>query len=110
MQLSTHVLDVARGVPAEGVAVRLFRIEGRTRTELAGGSTNADGRIASPFGGELEAGWYELTFDAGAYYARRGEASFYDEVPVRFRIDAGGGRYHVPLLLSPWGYSTYRGS
>lgn len=107
--LSTHVLDVAQGSPAAGIVVELFRA-GQTRTRIARATTDADGRIASPFGGDLEAGWYELVFFVGAYFASAGSESFYDEIPVRFRIDADEGRYHVPLLVAPWGYSTYRGS
>ncbi|HTX03325.1 MAG TPA: hydroxyisourate hydrolase [Candidatus Acidoferrales bacterium] len=107
--LSTHVLDTSRGGPAAGVNVTLFRA-GSEHTEIARGRTDADGRIASPFGGKLASGWYELVFAVGAYFAATGSASFYDEIPVRFRVDAGEERYHVPLLISPWGYSTYRGS
>jgi|HubBroStandDraft_1064217.scaffolds.fasta_scaffold143075_3 5-hydroxyisourate hydrolase len=107
--LSTHVLDTSLGVAAAGVNVTLYRV-GRERTELARGTTDADGRIASPFGGTLASGWYELIFAVGAYFAANGSGAFYDEIPVRFRIDVGEERYHVPLLISPWGYSTYRGS
>ncbi|MGH7715075.1 MAG: hydroxyisourate hydrolase [Vulcanimicrobiaceae bacterium] len=107
--LSTHVLDTSNGRPAAGVNVTLYRA-GMQRVELARATTDADGRIASPFGGRLEAGWYELVFAVGAYFAGEGSAAFYDEIPVRFRVDIGAERYHVPLLVSPWGYSTYRGS
>jgi 5-hydroxyisourate hydrolase len=107
--LSTHVLDVSKGCPAAGIEVELYRADA-ARAHLARGITDRDGRIASPFGGALEAGWYELVFSVGAYFAGSGTQSFYDEIPVRFRIDAGAQRYHVPLLISPWGYSTYRGS
>jgi len=107
--LSTHVLDTALGVPAAGINVTLYRL-GSERAELARGTTDAGGRIASPFGGKLASGWYELVFAVGAYFGSIGSESFYDEIPVRFRIDVGEERYHVPLLISPWGYSTYRGS
>lgn len=111
MSLSTHVLDVAHGVPAVNLAVSLLRIEdGGARREIAAGSTDADGRIAAPFGGDLAVGTYELIFHVGAYYAHHDVAGFYTDVPVRFRISDAAVRYHVPLLLSPWGYTTYRGS
>lgn len=109
--LSTHVLDLAMGVPAEGIAVTLYRIDGERR-RIAGAKTDADGRVAAPFGGALEPGAYEIVFSVGSYFAIRKEqgGAFYDEIPVRFRIESAGAKYHVPLLLSPWGYSTYRGS
>ena len=108
--LSTHVLDTARGAPAADLDVELVRIDGNNSREIARAHTDADGRIAAPFGGELANGVYELRFAAGAYHARTGTPSFYDEIPVRFKIDDASRHYHVPLLLSPWGYSTYRGS
>ena len=107
--LSTHVLDISSGAPAAGVEICLFR-GGASRTELVRGSTDADGRIASRFGGELVPGQYELVFKVGAYFARLGVATMYDEIPVRFRIDPGIEHYHIPLLVAPWGYSTYRGN
>ena len=107
--LSTHVLDVAQGRPASGVKVELYRV-GSSRTHVATATTDADGRIAAPFGGTLETGWYELVFSVGSYFAGAGTESLYDDIPVRFRIDAGAERYHIPLLIAPWGYSTYRGS
>ncbi|MBV8151327.1 MAG: hydroxyisourate hydrolase [Candidatus Eremiobacteraeota bacterium] len=110
MTLTTHVLDLAGGQPAAGIEVVLFRIEGEKRSELARARTNQDGRTEEPLGAELEAGWYELVFHAGTYLSAAGLGSFYDQIPVRFRVDPGMTRYHVPLLLSPWGYSTYRGS
>ena len=106
--LSTHVLDIARGVPAVGIEVALFRL-GKERTPVAQAVTNADGRVPSPFGGSLEPGSYELVFSAGSYFASAGFETFYNEIPIRFRLGPGE-RYHVPLLLAPWGYSTYRGS
>lgn len=109
MTLSTHVLDTARGVPAANLQVALYRCEGAARESIAHGHTNADGRVPAPFGGELAAGEYELVFFTGAYFKEAGTPSFYESVPVRFSLQ-GGGHYHVPLLLSPWGYSTYRGS
>lgn len=110
MPLSTHVLDIARGAPAPGVEVALFKIDGDTREPIAAARTDGDGRIASPFGGELAAGTYELVFLVGAYFKYHGVTGFYHDIPVRFQIDDVAARHHVPLLLSPWGYSTYRGS
>ena len=109
--LSTHVLDVATGAPAEGIAVTLYRVDGG-RQRIATAKTDADGRIAAPFGGSLEAGTYEIVFAVGSYFAVRKQlgGAFYDEIPVRFRIESATAKYHVPLLLAPWGYSTYRGS
>lgn len=110
MTLSTHVLDTAAGVPAANVKITLYRLDDGARSEVAKGETNADGRVAPPFGGELVVGWYELVFEAGDYFARNDIAAFYDEIAVRFVIEEGQRHYHVPILLSPWGYSTYRGS
>ncbi len=108
--LTTHVLDTAHGRPAAGVAIELARLDGGGgREPLASATTNADGRTDDPLvaPGELAAGEYEQTFDVGAYF---GEAAFLGRVPVRFRIADPAAHYHVPLLVSPWSYSTYRGS
>lgn len=102
-RITTHVLDTARGVPAAGVTVTLRR-DGRVVAEAV---TDADGRADGPLLEGLEAGTYELTFAIGAYFAGEG---FLDEVPVRFRVDDPSARLHVPLLVSPWSYATYRGS
>jgi len=110
--LTTHVLDTARGVPAAGVPIALFRISGGERALLAKATTNADGRTDAPIlaGDALVPGVYELVFSVGAYL-RGGEGpGFLDEIPVRFGVTDRGRHYHVPLLLSPFGYSTYRGS
>ena len=101
MSLSTHVLDTARGVPAAGVAIELRR----GGELLAAVTTGADGRAR--LAEELEAGEHELTFAVGDYF---GERAFLDRVPVRFTVADPGAHYHVPLLVSPWSYSTYRGS
>jgi 5-hydroxyisourate hydrolase len=101
MSLSTHVLDTARGVPAAGVAVELRR----GGELLAAVTTNEDGRAR--LADSLEAAEYELTFAVGDYF---GERAFLDRVPVRFSIADAGAHYHVPLLVSPWSSSTYRGS
>ncbi len=109
MTLSTHVLDVARGTPAGALDVALYRCTGGVREEIARSRTNADGRIASPLGGDLAPADYELVFDAGEYFARTKTRSWYTKIPVCFTV-SGEGNYHVPLLLSPFAYSTYRGS
>jgi 5-hydroxyisourate hydrolase len=103
--LTTHVLDVAQGRPAAGVAVELWR-DGRL---VSGQTTNADGRCDAPLveAGALVEGEYELRFAVGDYF---GDASFLDVVPVRFRVSDASAKYHVPLLVTPWSYSTYRGS
>ena len=112
--LTTHVLDTARGVPAAGLRIALDRIEGAGRERLAEVVTNTDGRTDGPIlpKERFAAGVYELTFFAGDYLRLTGaaltEPAFLDEVPIRFGMEAG--HYHVPLLLSPFGYSTYRGS
>jgi len=114
-RLTTHVLDTALGKPAAGLPVTLYRIEGERRTELASAVTNADGRCDRPLleGDAFRAGEYELVFAAGNYLRKTGltltEPPFLDTIPIRFGM-TGSGHYHVPLLLSPFGYSTYRGS
>ena len=111
-RLTTHVLDTALGRPAAGIAVSLYRIApSGGREKLGDFVTNADGRCDRPL---LEAGSYELVFAAGAYFDRAGlklpDPKFLDEVTIRFGIAAPEQHYHVPLLLSPHAYSTYRGS
>lgn len=113
--LTTHVLDTAHGCPAKGIAVTLYRLDGETRTKLAETVTNDDGRTDAPLvpKGELAQGQYELVFEVGGYFAGRGvrlQVPFLDRVPIRFGIADAGAHYHVPLLVSPFGYSTYRGS
>ena len=111
--ITTHVLDTARGQPAEGLAVVLDRCEGTAAwVELARGLTNADGRSTTllPVGAALTTGVYRLRFATAGYFASLGVRCFYPEVLVVFQIDDPAGHYHVPLLLSPYGYSTYRGS
>jgi 5-hydroxyisourate hydrolase len=113
--LTTHVLDTARGCPAEGIAIALYRLSGTAREKIAEARTNADGRTDTPILPEtgFETGTYELVFFAGDYLRATGQAGpaplFLDEVPIRFGM-AEDDHYHVPLLLSPYGYSTYRGS
>jgi len=114
--LTTHVLDTARGLPAPGLRIELFRIEGDSRVALAEMATNDDGRTDSPIlpQGAFAPGIYELIFHAGAYLDATGtppeSPRFLDQVPIRFGISDASAHYHVPLLLSPFGYSTYRGS
>jgi 5-hydroxyisourate hydrolase len=113
-RLTVHVLDTARGGPAVDLALSLFRLDGDTRTLLATQRTNADGRCAAPLlsGDALRAGCYEVTFDIASWRAANGEAcaGFYDLIPIRFRVIDAAAHYHIPLLLSPFGYTTYRGS
>lgn len=116
-RLTTHVLDTAAGRPAEGIEVTLHRFgDDGSRELVARGRTNADGRLDAPMleGEGFRRGVYELVFQAGAYHRRRGVATdpvpFLDEVPIRFGIVHEDQHYHVPLLLAPYGYTTYRGS
>lgn len=114
--LTTHVLDAARGCPADGMVIELYRITGDTRALIRRVLTNDDGRTDAPVlpKGEVEAGVYELVFHAGDYLDRSGVATespkFLDQIPIRFGIANVAAHYHVPLLLSPYSYSTYRGS
>lgn len=113
-RLTTHVLDLASGTPAAGLRIDLHRAG--VEPALASVETNADGRIDRPLleGEAMTPGSYELRFFAGDYLRRNGvplgESPFLDVIPVRFGIAAGAAHLHVPLLLSPYGYSTYRGS
>ena len=115
-RLSTHVLDTARGRPADGIRIMLSRVTDNSHRKIAEAVTNADGRTDAPMlaGDAFQAGVYELVFCAGDYLRRTGQATgdvlFLDEVPIRFGIADAAAHYHVPLLLSAFGYSTYRGS
>jgi hydroxyisourate hydrolase len=112
-RLSTHILDVSRGVPAAGVAIDLLRLESAGSRTLGSFVTNADGRTDSPLVAEADLipGIYELVFHIGAYFRRvSADSGFFDTVPIRFRVSDAAGHYHVPLLVTPWSYSTYRGS
>ena len=115
-RLSTHVLDTANGRPAHGVDIELFAIEGGQRRSVVQTATNADGRTDAPLmiGDAFRTGNYELVFAVGDYFRSLGTATadppFLDIVPIRFTIAEPDGHYHVPLLVSPWSYSTYRGS
>jgi len=113
-RLTTHVLDTARGTPAEGLKIEAYRLEG-SPSLLKTVTTNSDGRADGPIleGGEFTRGQYELRFHAGDYLRKSQklpEPLFLDIIPIRFGIADASQHYHVPLLLSPFGYSTYRGS
>jgi 5-hydroxyisourate hydrolase len=112
--VTTHVLDTSSGRPAEGVPVVLERAapEGDGWEVVGRGVTDADGRqrALAPDGRRLAPGRYRLTFDTAAYFTRTGRQAFFPEVAVVFALGEGGGHEHVPLLLAPYGYSTYRGS
>ena len=110
-RLTTHVLDTALGKPGEGIEVDVWRVDG-DRLRLARAVTNADGRCDAPLleGDAFGPGEYELVFQAGSYLKDRGEDAFLGEVVIRFRVNTPDEHYHVPLLLSPYGYTTYRGS
>lgn len=114
-RLSTHVLDTSRGIPAQGVRVEVHRVDGASRHAVAEATTNAQGRTDAPLlsGERIEPGVYELTFHVGSYFdPSRGEDAlpFLDRVPIRIGLSDPTGDYHVPLLLSPYGYTTYRGT
>lgn len=109
--ISTHVLDISRGRPAEGVPIRLEKQDGGAWKEIGAGKTNADGRLPGLLAdGALEAATYRITFDTGAYFAAQKTEGFYPEAAIVFVVRDANAHYHVPLLLSPYGYSTYRGS
>ncbi|WP_095099657.1 hydroxyisourate hydrolase [Pseudomonas sp. Irchel 3A5] len=115
-KLTTHVLDAAHGCPGSSIKIELYRIEGASQVLVASAQTNHDGRCDAPLlhGEDYRSGVYQLQFHAGDYYRARGvalpEPAFLDVVVLRFGIDAGQEHYHVPLLISPYSYSTYRGS
>jgi 5-hydroxyisourate hydrolase len=115
-KLTTHVLDTAHGCPAGGMQLELLRIDGGQERHLASVTLNADGRTDAPLleGAALQRGRHRLVFAVGRYFSARGVAlpdpPFLDEVTLDFGIADPQGHYHVPLLVSPWAYSTYRGS
>ncbi|MEQ5802940.1 hydroxyisourate hydrolase [Halomonas sp. H10-9-1] len=115
-RLTTHVLDTAQGCPGEGIRIEVYRLERGQRIRLKEVVTNADGRCEAPIleGEAFATGQYELVFHAGDYLSAQGvvaeEPRFLDVIPLRFGVADAGAHYHVPLLLSPYGYSTYRGS
>jgi 5-hydroxyisourate hydrolase len=115
-KLSTHVLDTMHGCPAPGMKIELWSLDGADRELVTTARTNADGRTEQPLlaADEMKAGEYELVFFVGDYFASKSASlpkiRFLDKVPVRFGIADPGASYHVPLLCSPWAYSTYRGN
>jgi 5-hydroxyisourate hydrolase len=110
MTISTHVLDTSLGAPAASLAVRLQRQDGASWVDVSRASTSSDGRIASLAAGDSGAGTYRLSFDAGAYFRARGIESFYGVIVIDFIVRDADAHHHVPLLMSPYGYTTYRGS
>ncbi|MGV8951015.1 MAG: hydroxyisourate hydrolase [Cypionkella sp.] len=115
-RVTTHVLDTARGKPAAGVVITLYRVAADGPVKIAETVTNADGRTDAPMlaGEDFSVGVYELVFGAGDYLRASGQAAgdvlFLDQIPIRFGVPDAGQHYHVPLLISPFAYSTYRGS
>ena len=112
-RLTTHVLDAAHGCPGSSIKVELFRVEGSQLELVATALTNSDGRCDAPLlaGETMKSGTYELRFHAGDYLGRAGDGPlFLDIIPIRFGLADEGAHYHVPLLVSPFSYSTYRGS
>ena len=108
--ITTHILDIASGRPAVGVAIELERSHDNQWVVIGRGVTDSDGRCGDLMVGPLTAGHYRIAFDTGGYFALRSERTFYPQVKIIFEVAAADEHYHVPLLLSPYGYSTYRGS
>jgi 5-hydroxyisourate hydrolase len=115
-KMTTHVLDIMHGHPAAGMTIELWRLNGEAREHLLTVQTNSDGRVSTPLRADdaLIAGEYELLFHVRAYFETRqpdsGASPFLNIVPIRFTVFDASQHYHVPLLVSPWAYSTYRGS
>lgn len=115
-KLSTHVLDTMHGKPAAGVKLDLYRGQGADRVLIKQTQTNSDGRCDEPLleGSDLQAGRYELVFHVGSYFTSKGVAlpdpAFLDQVTINFGVADAEQNYHVPLVVTPWSYSTYRGS
>lgn len=110
--LSVHVLDLQSGQPTAGIRVTLEQRAGSQWRELANGVTNEQGRIPAlyPDDKAMAVGEYRIVFRTGEHYARKGQATFFPRIPLEFTVDAPTQHYHIPLLLSPFGYSTYRGN
>ncbi|MFT7527702.1 MAG: 5-hydroxyisourate hydrolase [Arenicella sp.] len=111
-QITTHILDTAVGRPAENVEAVLYRYKDKEWLELGRGNTDEDGRIADLYlsEGSLPQGIYRINFDTAAYFEAINVAAFYPSVDIQFNVEGDGQHYHIPLLLSPFAYSTYRGS
>lgn len=115
-RLTTHVLDTVSGTPGKAMRLALFRLDGPERTLIVETQTNDDGRVDAPLleGESMSRGTYELVFQVGHYFKLKGQdlanPAFLDEVPIRFGVEDPNAHYHVPLLVSPFAYSTYRGS
>ena len=108
--ITTHILDTSAGRPASGVSIRLEHETAGGWHEIGSGVTDADGRLRTLTDSDIETGKYRLTFAIGEYFARNGAKCFFPEVTITFAVEDAGEHYHVPLLVSPFGYSTYRGS
>ena len=109
--ITTHVLDTSVGRPAEGVPVLLEVLDGDGWRQVGSGSTDGDGRLSDLLPAErVRVAMYQLRFDTAAYFSSQGVEGFYPEIAIRFEVTDAGAHHHVPLLLSPFGYSTYRGS
>jgi 5-hydroxyisourate hydrolase len=106
--ISTHILDTSKGLPAAGIALKLQRRDGSLWKEVESGTSNSDGRHA--FTAETTAGTYQIIFDVESYLKTEAKEFFYSQIPIVFKIENAQRKYHVPLLLNPFGYSTYRGS
>jgi len=110
-RLTTHVLDTTRGQPASDMRVALEKVDPAGQwVEVASSTTNEQGRLSEPLTRDLSAGVFRLVFDTGAYFHTQAVASLFPRVTVEFQVEDGSSDYHLPLLLSPYGYSTYRGS
>lgn len=109
-RITSHVLDVTAGRPAAGITVRLERLEGSRAEPIASAATDADGRVRDWLPGGAGAGRYRLVFETGAWFRAAGQESIYSEVVIHVDVAEGAAHYHLPLLLAPFGYSTYRGS
>lgn len=108
--ITTHVLDTGSGKPAGGIAVSLQTLDGGRWVRIAEGATDTDGRLQQLGPDRLPSGTYRLAFDTGKYFAASGTETFFPEVAITFGVVESEAHYHVPLLLSPFAYSTYRGS